>query len=70
MSLARFKVMGRFDKAGGAPIPATLVINRDNGVVTVRPLRRRHVYTGTLDSMVEMLVQRNIAANIAPKRGR
>jgi hypothetical protein len=64
VGLARFKVTGRFDKAGGAPISGTLIIDRKTGIVTVRPHRRRAVFRGTLDALAEMLVQRSISADV------
>lgn len=58
---AHFKVIGRLDHAARVQ-EGTLSIDRDSGVVTVRPKRRRKVYLCTLDKLADMIVQRNIIA--------
>lgn len=45
-----------------------LTIDRDHGVVMVRPHRRRRVYTMGLDAMASIIVARVIAAELAEKR--
>jgi len=47
MSTATFKVKGRLDGAGGDK-EGTLTINRETGVVIVRPKGRRATYETTL----------------------
>lgn len=47
MSTATFKVRGKLDGAGGDK-DGTLTINRETGVVIVRPKGRRATYETTL----------------------
>lgn len=47
MSIARFKVSGQLDGAGGLR-PGTIEIDREAGTITVRPKRSHTTYTMTL----------------------
>jgi len=67
MRTARFKVMGALDGAGGARA-GTVVIDRDSGLVHVRPLRRRRVYTMPLSMVADMICKRIILNEAYEKR--
>ena len=64
---ARFKVVGRFDSASRFQ-PGTVTIDRDAGLFTVRPCRRRREYVLPLDTVADMMVQRIIKAEVLAKR--
>lgn len=64
---AKFRVIGRLDKAGGAQV-GTVTIDRSNNVVEVRPLRRRKTWLFTLDQLVDLAVQRQIIAELREKK--
>lgn len=66
MSLARFKVMGVLDGAGGAR-SGTVLIDRGANLLHVRPFRRKRLYTMPL-GMVEDMVCRRILLNEAAER--
>lgn len=67
MRLARFKVFGRLDGAGGAKA-GTILIDRAAGLLHVRPLRRRRVYTMPLSMVADMVCQRILMNEVAEKR--
>ena len=62
--VARFKVYGDFDKAHGA----TVEINRDNNLFTVRPTRRRKTYSLPLDVVARRVMSALIIAEVAEKK--
>ncbi len=66
MSVARFQAFGRFD---GAPA-ATVEIDRDTGIVTVRPKRRHYTATVTLAWLAEAALWQRAKALAAEKRAR
>lgn len=67
MSLARFRVMGALDGAGGAR-SGTVVIDRAAGLLHVRPLRSRRVYTMPLSMVADMVCKRIIMNEMYEKR--
>lgn len=67
MSIARFKVFGRLDGAGGARA-GTVVIDRESGLLHVRPFRGRRVYTMPLSMVADMVCQRILMNEVADKR--
>ena len=67
MRLARFKVSGRLDGAGGLR-QGTVLIDRASGLLHVRPLRRRRVYTMPLSMVADMVCQRIITNELYEKR--
>jgi hypothetical protein len=50
------------------PSEGTVTIDRGASLFSVRPLRRRRIYTLPLDKVAEMVVQRIIAAEAAERR--
>lgn len=64
---AKFRVIGRLDKAGGVQY-GTVTIDRSNNVVEVRPLRRRKTWLFTLDQLIDLAVQRQIIADLKEKK--
>lgn len=56
MSVARARVVGRFDMAS-QPQEATITIERAAGLFSVRPLRRRREYTLPLAHVAEWVVR-------------
>jgi hypothetical protein len=64
VSVARFRVFGRFDGASSA----TVEVDRSAGLIMIRPLRRRRVYTLPLAAVAEIVVFRIIAAEVREKR--
>lgn len=64
---AHFKVHGRLD-GNGRTMPGTLTIERDAGLVSVRPQRRHRIYTLTLSDVADMIVARVIRAEVFAKR--
>ena len=68
MSKARFTVIGTFDMASKVQ-KATVEIDRDRNLVTVRPLRKRRVYGPVpLDTLAELLVRKQIAREVAERK--
>jgi hypothetical protein len=61
MSVAKFKVEGRFNGADGA----TIEIDRGAGTVTVRPTRQRTTYTLPLATVAELVLWRALKADVA-----
>lgn len=67
MSVAKVRVIGRFDSASKTQT-ATVVMDRDVGLFSVRPLRRRRIYSLPLSVVAEMVVQWNIRAELLERR--
>jgi len=64
---AHFRVCGRLDMAS-RPSFGTVTIDREAGLFTVRPLRRRRVYTLPLSTVAELVVRGIIVAELREKR--
>lgn len=62
MSEAHFDVETTFDRV--FPQKGSVTINRDNGLVTVRPLHSRKVWVVPLAEIVTIIVQRAIKQEI------
>jgi hypothetical protein len=58
------RVVGRIDAAPGA----TITIDCANGLVSVRPLRRRREYTVTLMSVAQHIMGVVVRAELADKK--
>lgn len=67
MSVARFRVSGRLDMAS-RPSYGTVLIDRSAGLFSVRPLRRRRIYTLPLGTVAEMVCRSIIAVEVREKR--
>lgn len=67
MAKSRFKVVGTFDIAGGLQT-ATVEIDRAAGLFSVRPYKRRKVYTLPLSVVAAIVCQRIIVAEVREKR--
>lgn len=67
MRKTRFRVIGRFVLAS-RPQTATVVIDRDAGLMTVRPLRHRKIYTLPLATVAEWMVRHLIRLEVIEKR--
>jgi hypothetical protein len=63
---ARFKVTGRFDGAPSATV--TIVHHGDQGLVSVRPFRRRRDYTLTLEDVARSVIFNVVLAELREKR--
>jgi len=60
---ARFRVLGKLDRSylqGG-----TVTIDRASGVLTIKPLRRRRVYSLPLNTVAEIIVSKIIKSEVA-----
>lgn len=66
MRRAVFRVFGRFDRSVNQQ--ATVTIDRDLGVMAVRPLRRRREYYLPLSKVAEIVVAKIIKAELAERR--
>jgi hypothetical protein len=64
---ARCRVTGRFD-AGGGVRQATIIVDRAAHLFTVRPYRRRQVFTLPLATVAEIVVWRVVRAGLAQER--
>jgi hypothetical protein len=60
------RIVGRLDL--GRPQEGTVSIDRDAGLVSVRPLRRRREYVLPLSTVAEIVVARVIKAEVAERR--
>lgn len=58
---ARFRIVARFDSAG-APVEGWFIVDRNSGVVEIRPLRRRAKYMTDLGTLATLTCQRQILA--------
>ncbi len=67
MRAARFRVCGRLDMASRVSY-GTVTIARSEDLFSVRPLRRRRVYSLPLSIVAEMVVRSIIAAEVRQKR--
>ena len=67
MRVARYRVVGRLDMAS-RETPWTVTISRDAGLFTVRPLRRRRVYTLPLDAVAAWVVRSIIASEVRERK--
>jgi hypothetical protein len=67
MGVARFRVCGRLDMASRASF-GTVTIDRGADLFSVRPLRRRRVYTLPLSTVAELVCRTIIAAEAREKR--
>lgn len=67
MRVARYRVVGRLDMAS-RETPGTVTISRDAGLFTVRPLRRRRVYTLPLDAVAAWVVRSIIASEVRERK--
>lgn len=67
MTTARFPVVGPLDSAGGVQ-RGTVLIDREAGLVTVRPLRKKTTYTMPLSAVATMICQRIILNELREKR--
>jgi hypothetical protein len=70
MAKAKFSVNARLDLASTIQ-KGTLTIDRDRGIVSVRPARRHREYVMLLDDVAEMICRKIISSEVAedkPKR--
>jgi hypothetical protein len=65
---SRFRVVGKLDTS--VPAPGLVLIDRNAGLFSVRPYRRRRLYTLPLSTVAEIVCSRIIKAEIAAKRAR
>jgi len=63
---ARFKTLAKADRT--RPEACTVLIDRARGLVSVRPLRRRRLYTLPLATVAEMIVARVVKAEVFAAR--
>lgn len=63
---ARFRVVGRLDT--GRLQEGTVTVDRQTGVFSVRPLRRRRAYALPLSVVAEIIVAKCVKAEVAEKR--
>ena len=66
MSESHFEVETVLDRAFKQK--GTITINRDNGLVTIRPLHSRRVYVVPLNDVATMVVQRAIKQEVRENR--
>jgi len=64
---AHFRVEARFDAAGGKQ-EGTVTVDRDAGLVHVRPLRAQRVYTMPLDMVADMICQRIVLNEVRDQK--
>lgn len=64
--MSRFRVVGKLDTS--APRPGVVLIDRGAGLFSVRPYRRRRVYTLPLSTVAEIVCARIIKAELAEAR--
>lgn len=62
----RYRIVGRLDMA--RPQDGTVLVDREAGLFSVRPLRRRRVYTLPLATVAELVCSKIIKAEVAAKR--
>jgi hypothetical protein len=63
---AHFRVVARMDSP--VPRPGTVTIDRNAGLFTVRPLRRRRTFELPLSTVADMVVARIIRAEVLERR--
>ncbi len=66
MRRARFRLVGRFDGARGATV--TILHDGADGLMSVRPLRRRREFTLPLSRVAQWLVEEIYFAEHAERR--
>jgi hypothetical protein len=64
---SRFPVVGRLDHATRVQ-SGTVIISRSSGIFSVRPYRRRRVYTLPLSIVAEIVCQRILRAELAERK--
>lgn len=62
----RFRVVAKLDR--GVPQEGTVEIDRDSGLVSVRPLRRRRTYVLPLSRVAAFVVHAIVRAEVAERR--
>ena len=67
MASARSRIVGRFD-AGGTMRPATVILDRGGRLFTVRPYRRRRLYTLPLSAVADRVVWNVVKAEVTIER--
>lgn len=67
MSVARFRIEGRLEMAS-RPTAGTVIIDRTASLFSVRPLRRRRLYTLRLEDVASMVVRSIIASEVREKK--
>jgi hypothetical protein len=67
MSRARFRVVARLDGAGALQA-GTVTVDREAGIMAVRPLRKRRVYRLPLGDVATMVCQVCMRADVREKR--
>lgn len=73
MSSAKFVIEAQFDSAGGKK-KGTVLINRETGVISIRPFQSQRVYHAKLHEVVDRIVKEALMAGHAdrfdPKKAR
>lgn len=64
MSTAKFTVTAQLDSAGGKK-KGTVSIDRETGVITVRPHRSHAVYYAKLEDIADAIVKKVLTAGFA-----
>lgn len=64
MATARFKLEGRYDGTQGASV----VIDRETNLLTVRPTRRQRTFTLRLEDLAQTVILRVIQAELGEKK--
>jgi hypothetical protein len=67
VSVARFRIEGRLEMAS-RPTAGTVIIDRTASLFSVRPLRRRRLYTLRLEDVASMVVRSIIASEVREKK--
>lgn len=63
---ARFHITGKLDRS--VTQSGVVTINRETGLFSVRPSRRRRLYEAPLSAVAEMVVARIIKAEVAARK--
>jgi hypothetical protein len=66
MSIARFRVYGRMDRAGGGKA-GTVEIDRGAETFAVRPHRSRRAYTVSLSLVADIVIEKILKAEVREK---
>jgi hypothetical protein len=64
MATARFRLEGRYDGTQGASV----LIDRETNLLTVRPTRRKRVYTLRLEDIAHTVILRCVQAELREKK--
>lgn len=67
MSKAKFVVTARMDSAGGLQ-KGTVEIDRESGLVTIRPMGKHRTYTAPLSTVADIICQRIILNEMADSK--